>query len=391
MKYFSAQYIFTGKGLPLKQALICTEDDGTIISVTDTGGRLKERHSVEFYNGIIVPGFINCHCHLELSYLKDEIQPGIGLGRFLRAVTTTRDTIVKDRSKAIENADYRMSDEGVVVCADICNSALTFDIKRKSKIKYINLLEVYGIDSVRAQARMDEIAEIARSADKVNVPWFIVPHSAYSVSLPLFKKIKDITGSNKLTSLHFMESEDEITFLENHSGPLMDAYQKLLSPSSRLDIVRNHVSAVYDEITRSGNLILVHNTVIKKKHIDELRRRENLYYCLCPNSNKFIENKIPPAGLLFNEHCNIVIGTDSLSSNRELSVVDELKTLQEYYPWIDLNSLLVCATLNGAKAVQEDDWAGSIEPGKRPGLVLIKDLDLLNMRLLPSTVAHRII
>ena len=82
MKRFSAQYIITNSGPPLKRAVITTEDDGTIISIEDTGGDLKEKHSTEFYNGIIIPGFVNCHCHLELSHMKGHISEGKGLGRF---------------------------------------------------------------------------------------------------------------------------------------------------------------------------------------------------------------------------------------------------------------------------------------------------------------------
>jgi cytosine/adenosine deaminase-related metal-dependent hydrolase len=391
MKYFSAQYVFTGKGAPVRQALICTEDDGTIISVTDTGGKLRERHSMEFFNGIIVPGFVNCHCHLELSFLKNQIPKGTGLGGFLRAVTEARNLYGNNTSIPIAGADELMAEEGVVLCADICNSTLTFDTKKKSKVKYINLLEVYGIDPARAKVRMDEIKKIAQIADAVKLQWYIVPHSAYSVSLPLFELIKDVSLSNKVTSFHFLESEDEITFLENHSGPLMEAYSNFLSSSSRLEVVEDHISTVREEITKSGNLILVHNTVIKANHIRELRHRDNLFFCLCPNSNKYIENKIPPAGLLNNEGCNIVLGTDSLSSNSGLSIIGELKILQEHYPWIGLNTLLTWATLNGAMALQEDDWAGSIEPGKKPGLVLIENMDMSDMRLLSSTVAHRII
>jgi cytosine/adenosine deaminase-related metal-dependent hydrolase len=67
----------------IKRGIICTKDDGTIVSLENSGGTLHEKHSVEFFNGIIVPGFVNCHCHLELSFLKNEIHAGHGLADFL--------------------------------------------------------------------------------------------------------------------------------------------------------------------------------------------------------------------------------------------------------------------------------------------------------------------
>ena len=391
MKYFSAQYIFTNSGAPIKRGIICTEDDGTIVSVEDSGGTLSERHSVEFYNGIIVPGFVNCHCHLELSYLKNEIPAKSGLASFLMAVNSIRNTLQKDRNKSVRNAHNEMLKGGVVLCADICNTSATFELKKENGIKYISLLEVYGIDSSHAEIRMNEILELAKTAAEMRLPHWIVPHAVYSISLPLLKLIKTHTESNKITSIHFMESADEEMLLESHSGSLMDSYKKFLPPVTDLKIADNHITAVNEEITSSGNLMLIHNTFIRKEHIKKLNKRDRLYWCLCPNSNLRIEQRIPPADLLAAEGCNIVIGTDSLSSNDSLSIVDELKTIQLYFPSFSLETLIGWATINGAKALGEDIHTGSIEPGKKPGLILLKNVDLTNLKLLPGTTVHRMI
>jgi cytosine/adenosine deaminase-related metal-dependent hydrolase len=391
MKHFSAQYIFTNNGPPLKRGIITTDDEGRIISIEDTGGMLPERHSLEFYNGIIVPGFVNCHCHLELSWLKNRIPHGTGLGGFLSALTGIRSAGSDEAERAIESADKTMADEGVVLCADICNSPATFNIKKKSRIKYINLLEVYGIDPAGAEKRINEIMKVAAVAEDNLLEWYIVPHSVYSVSLPLFRLLREKTESNRVTSIHFLESADEIRLLSDHSGPLMDAYNLILSPSAVIMPAADHVSAVIEEITPSGNLILVHNTAIGREQVIKLRNRPGIYYCLCPGSNSYITNSVPPLGLLIGESCNTVIGTDSLSSNNTLSILNELRILQEEFPGILLADLITMATLTGARALGADDTAGSIEPGKKPGLVLIRDADLEGMKLLPSSSSTRLI
>jgi aminodeoxyfutalosine deaminase len=391
MKYFSAQYIFTNDGPPVKRGIITTENDGTIVSIEDDNGKLKERHSVEFYNGIIVPGFVNCHCHLELSFLKNKIPGGHGLPDFLRAVNTLRNFPEIDVNDAISRADAEMAREGVVLCADICNNASAFDIKKDSRIRYISLLEVFGIDPSRAESRMNEILMLAEYTEDLKMPHWIVPHALYSISIPLFRLLKKHTEANEITSIHFMESPDEVSFLSTRSGKLLTYYRELVSSFSETQIVADPVQAIKEMVCQSGNLILVHNTFVTSNIISGLVDRQGLYWCLCPLSNLYIEGRMPPVNLLVDEGCNIVIGTDSLSSNNSLSIVSELRSIQKHFPSFSLETLISWATINGAKALGAESELGSIKPGKRPGLVLLKNADLINKKLLAGTTAQRLI
>ena len=391
MKKFSAQYILTNTGPPLKRAVITTENDGTISNVEDTVGNLEEMQSIEFYNGVIIPGFVNCHCHLELSHMKDSVQPGGGLGGFIEQVRSTRDNNSDTIIASAASADLDMCREGVVLCADLCNSSITFEIKNKSRIRYINLLEVFGIDPDKAIRRMDEISKVAGIAEDMNLFFSLVPHSAYSVSLTLFRLLRGKTENNNVTSIHFMESAGEKAFLKDHSGPLMTSYKKSGLIPSILETVKSHADVVLNEITRSGNLILVHNIFANRSMVRLVKERGNLFWCLCPNSNIYIENKIPPLFMLIEEGCEIVIGTDSLASNNRLNILDELKTLQSAFPYLSIEELVCWATANGAKALGEESLFGTIEAGKKPGLLLLQDVDLLNMKLLPESFVTRLI
>ena len=159
----------------------------------------------------------------------------------------------------------------------------------------------------------------------------------------------------------------------------------------RLETVKSHADAVLNEITRSGNLILVHNTFIDRETIQRVKERDNLYWCLCPNSNYYIENKIPPVKLLIEENCEIVIGTDSLASNKKLSIFDEIKTLQLNFPSLSIEELVRWSTINGSKALGMDDNFGKIEAGRKPGLLLLRNVDLINMKLLSESFVTRLI
>jgi cytosine/adenosine deaminase-related metal-dependent hydrolase len=390
MKRFSAQFIFTNTAPPLKRAVIIAEDDGTIVKVEESRGELKETQSVEFYNGIIVPGFVNCHCHLELSHLMGAIAEGMGLSDFIMNVRTLRNYDQKEIITAAKKEDDDLFREGVSLCADICNTPVTFDIKKRSSIRYISFGEVFGIDPDKAGKRMVEVMHLAKEAEDAGLKMYPVPHSAYSVSLPLFRMLREKSSGNRVTSVHFMESESETIFLKDHSGPMRRSYEDSgLLPAS-LQMPENHVRAIMFEVTPSGNLILVHNTYADRSTVSEVKKRGDTYWCLCPASNLYIENKLPPVEMLMEENCEIVIGTDSLSSNKKLSILREMGIIQERFPSVKLEELIRWATINGAEALGEGDAYGTLEPGKKPGLLLIQDLDLVNFRLTEETNVRRL-
>jgi cytosine/adenosine deaminase-related metal-dependent hydrolase len=391
MKRFTAQYVITNSGPPLKRGVITTEDDGTIISIENTNGNLKEEHSIEFYNGIIIPGFVNCHCHLELSHMKGYTSRGMGLGGFIEQVRSTRDSTKESIFASVCSADNHMFKEGIVLCADVCNTSDSFKIKKESRIRYINLLEVFGLNPDKAEKRMEDITNVAGTAKEMDLQFSLVPHSAYSMSLTLFRLLKNESLNNKVTSVHFMETAGEEIFLSNQTGPLMSSYKRSGLMPPRLETAKNHVDVILNEITKSGNLILVHNTFADRKTIRMIKERGNLFWCLCPNSNIYIENQIPQLNLLIEEGCEIVIGTDSLASNTTLSILEELKTLQFNFPDILIEDLVLWATMNGAKALGEEERFGSIEAGKRPGLLVLENVDLQNMKLLLESFVTRLI
>jgi aminodeoxyfutalosine deaminase len=391
MRRLSAQYVITNSGPLLSKPVITIEDDGTIISINKTGEKITETIPVEFYDGIIIPGFINCHCHLELSHMKGLVKSGTGLGQFIEQIRNTRASTTEKTENAASSADNDMFNEGTVLCADICNGSVSFGVKAKSSIRYINLLEVFGIDPERASRRMEELETVAEEAASAGLPYFRVPHALYSMSLSLLRLLREKSNDNKVTSIHFMETAAESQFLKYHSGPIMESYERSGLITSLPETAENHADAILNEITRSGNLLVVHNTFADRSTIRKSMKRGNIFWCLCPNSNLYIEGTLPPVDLLVDEGCTIVIGTDSLASNNRISIIEEIKTLQSYFPEVPLEKFILWATLNGARALGEEEVYGMIEPGKKPGLVLLKDLDLSGMKLLPGTSSIRLV
>jgi cytosine/adenosine deaminase-related metal-dependent hydrolase len=188
-----------------------------------------------------------------------------------------------------------------------------------------------------------------------------------------------------------MEAPAEKELVEKHTGPLMTSYIQSGLIGSGIESVSSHADAILNEITGMGNLLLVHNTFADKEIIRKVKKRDNLFWCLCPNSNIYIEDHIPPVELLKDEKCEITIGTDSLASNNKLDIMAELKTLQICFPELSLPELIAWATINGARALCMEETFGKIETGKKPGLLVLKNVDLQNMKLLPESFVTRLV
>jgi cytosine/adenosine deaminase-related metal-dependent hydrolase len=392
MKRFSAQYIITGAGSTLKRGIITTTDDGTITAVTDTGGDLRETGHTPFYNGIIIPGFVNCHCHLELSAMQGAIPRSTKLPGFIQHVSEGRERFAGTAASASAEADRNMFEAGINACADICNTSSTFAIKEKSPIDYINLLEIFGTNPEGANRRIAEINILASEAEKWSTPWYITPHSFYSLSLPLLRKVKEITGRNRVTSIHFMESASEREMMKRASGALADTYFSMgITREMMEQRARDHAESVLSMVTPSGNLLLVHNTAAEGNDIERVMQRDNVWWCLCPLSNRYIEDAAPPVEKLRQHGASIVLGTDSLASNSTLSILEEMKAIAELHPTIPLYEMVKWATANGAEALGMDSKLGTIEAGKRPGLLLLENIDLEKPHLTGEVTLRRLI
>jgi cytosine/adenosine deaminase-related metal-dependent hydrolase len=391
MRRISAQYIFTSSGDPLKRGIVTVADDGTVISAEDTGGNLNESAAIEFYNGIIIPGLVNCHCHLELSHLKNTIPGGRGLGDFIQAVRESRAASDEEISMAARKADNEMFSGGIVACGDISNNPLTFSIKRESRIAYTTFIEVFGADTSKAEKRIDGAVATAAAAAASGLRHHITPHAVYSVSKKLFAMLMQHISPASLTSLHFLETPDERELVSRRRGPIMDSYKPLGIDPENIDILSDHLETALTLASQTGHLILVHNTCISAGEISALAAAGNVWFCLCPSSNIYIGGSKPPVNMLREASANIVTGTDSLASNTSLSILIEMRLLQEQNPETPLDEIIRWGTINGARALQRDDTLGSIVPGKKPGLLLIENMDLAEMRLLPKSRVRRLL
>lgn len=393
MRKISANYIFPGTSPPLKNGIIVLDDSGEIMEVQDTGGKLREISRLEFYNGIIVPGFVNAHCHLELSHLKKLIPKHTGLADFIFQVTGHRNHSQESICSAMKEGEDEMLRNGIVAVGDISNTGDSFAIKADRNLFYHTFIEVFGLKPANAA---DIIANAKNLSgllqEKYALPSSIVPHAPYSVSQVLLKKIASLENNVPL-SIHNQETADEKDLFWNGKGTLYETLSKLVPDFQNLrPRATGSLEFILKNIENVNKLLLVHNTFTTAPDLEQSEHHKvEKYWVLCPNANLYIENVLPDISLLRLKDQKIALGTDSLASNEQLSILEEMKTIADHYPEVPLEELILWGTTNGAEALNISDKYGKIEAGKRPGLNLIYDLDLTGLKLTDGSMVRKLI
>jgi cytosine/adenosine deaminase-related metal-dependent hydrolase len=384
MRKITSNYLFSVTQGNLKNGIIILNDDGTIADVIDNRGLLYEISNLEYYNGILVPGFINTHCHLELSYLKGKIDNPEGLTGFIAQMLEKRLIGEENAYQAAVEADNKMYLNGITGVGDISNTDVTFRLKSSSLLDYYTFIEVFDLPSRNAELIFSKGKELLCYAHQTGLKASLVPHAPYSVSTKLLEQIaENFNNSESIYSIHNQESQTENELFISGKGKLSEFLIHSGIEMSRFNPTGfSSLKSIISKIPMVGNILLVHNTFTSLDDIDvSISELKKLFWVICPNSNLIIEGRLPDLKEMCSKELNIAVGTDSYASNTDLSILSELKTISKYFPEISLDILIRWATLNGAKALNMDKKKGSFEKGKKPGVNLITGIDFDLMRL----------
>lgn len=383
-----ADKIFDGNTFQENKVLLL-EPDGTIaglIAAEEAGDDIK------VYNGILTPGFINCHCHLELSHLKNVIPPHTGLIEFLCSVVTKRGFPADFIQQEIEKAEKEMEEKGIVAVGDIGNTADTASIKSSSRIRWQNFVEVLSFTDAKAAENIDYYQQVAtqmENALKNNATphrTSLVPHAPYSISPQTFQRINQLTA-NQIISIHNQEHPAEDVLYQTGGGDYLKLFKIFGMDASPFPVTgKTSIRSVLPYFNKGQTILLVHNTCMTEPDISWANEYAaandiQLVYCICINANLYIENKCPPLDLFIKHNCRMVLGTDSYSSNWQLNMAKEIAAIQKHFPQLPVETVLQWATANGARALQWSDALGSFEKGKKPGVVLWNAEEAVSKRI----------
>lgn len=360
-------------------------------------------------NGLLLPGFVNAHCHLELSHMKGFIPRHIPMAEFARILIGNRHVAIDQQESKIREAVEQMVATGTVLVGDIANEEITLNIKLDytERLNIHTFWELFGLNEEKSLQAFDKSLQIPERYKAVT----LVPHAPFTVLPALMEKIvlwnknyntrmsipttqfDSIEGRvnknyNTRMSIHALESEDEMNYFKDHTGNF-PAFFESFAPDLRAPEA-HPLDYFFRFFDKELKVLYVHMTEATAGDIQRIEEQTPDYYvCLCPRSNIYIHNKLPNLSI-FNPQ-RLCLGTDSLASNDDLDLLKEILCLQEAYPNFKLELLLQIATENGAKALSCESLFGQFKRGFRPGAVEITGFDSKSAKLHQDSTARRVI
>lgn len=378
MRKITADWVCPVVSEPIANGVVICDDAGKILAIEH-----RDKHddsTLEYHAGTLIPGLVNTHCHLELSHMKGKVNTGTGLIPFITGVVTQRGATQDIIQEAIKKAEQEMLDGGIVALGDISNATDTFAIKAHGRMRYYTFVELFDfLQDANAEKtaeggigvwnQLDLARDSARS---------LVPHAPYSVSPSLFRAINTFNPSGNITvSIHNQETPPENQLFLTKTGGFIDFYGKFGISLEQFEATGSpSIYYAMEHMNPYNRTLFVHNTLTTREDIEAAHTwSQQVYWATCPNANLYIENRLPNYAAFLDTNARLTIGTDSLTSNWQLSVLEEMKTIARLQSYVPFHTLLRWATLNGAEALGFDDSLGSLEPGKRPGILLLQGME----------------
>lgn len=367
-RFHTADWIYPVYTQRIHEGVVVTDGD-RIVDITSRQNVPAEQ--LEYHPGILVPGFINTHCHLELSHLHGQAPTGTGLLPFLKHVVSMREVDPEVIDRAIRAADVYMWNQGIQAVGDICNTTDTYTVKEQSRIHYYSFVEMFDfMQETLTDKLISGNLDVYHSTPK---PFAAVPHAPYSVSPALFRKINTLNQHRATVSIHNQETRAEEEMFVHGNGAFFPFFQSF---GFNLDSFKaKGQSSIHYAMTHmdpAQRTLFVHNTLTTPEDILAAQAwSDQVYWATCPNANLYIENTLPRYSYFIEQGARMTIGTDSLTSNWQLSILEEMKTIARYQSFVPFDTLLQWATSNGAMALGMDDTLGSLEKGKSPGLLYL--------------------
>jgi aminodeoxyfutalosine deaminase len=379
MRALHADAVVLGDGAPVADGAVIVDPSGTIVAVGPAANVLP-RHAgltVERVRGVLLPGLVNAHTHLELSALRGSVPGGAGFVPWVEQLIGVRNELQPEGdSIAIERAVEELDAFGTVAVGEVTNSLAAVAALARHGIAGCIFHEVFGVERgpllERIAALPGMVEQRLGAWPSTQLTYAPSPHTLYTTHADVIRQliVEGVERGLRL-SLHLAEHASERRFLEQGDGPIAGWYEaRLRLRRDLLEWPGQSPVAFADSLgALAPNVLAVHLTDARPEELELVARRGSPVV-LCPRSNLFIETRLPPLLAIRAAGITAGLGTDSLASNASLDVLMEARALSDRFPSVPATETVSMATWGSARALGRSD-VGRIAPGARPGLFAI--------------------
>ena len=345
-------------------------DNGRIVGVGEQQTASREPRTV------ILPGLVNAHTHLELSWMAGLVPPSESMGRWIRQLMALRRHAPPSEDVQRQAASAAIVDAracGTIAFGDVGNTVMAAAVLADAGMPAVLFHELIGFGPGDARARAAEGARHVMQAVQPPVTPGLAPHAPYSVSPELFRAVADEAQAHRLpSSVHLAESREEVEFLMTGRGDIADTLKQLGAWNDAWSPPGMDPAAYLDglAVLRPG-LLAVHATQLSPSALGRLADR-GCVIVSCPRSNRWVGAGDPPLDAFYACGAPVAFGTDSLASVEDLNLFKEMAEARRLAPGVSARQILTSATLTGATALGFGTELGSISVGKRAELIAVR-------------------
>jgi cytosine/adenosine deaminase-related metal-dependent hydrolase len=375
-RVFHATGLVLGDGPSLRDGAVVVSDDGTVQDVGRASDVLPRHFGLPVIrvDGVIFPGLVNAHTHLELSALATSAPPGLGFSAWAKSMLGERMRISRETSlRATSDAVRELSRLGTVAVGDVGNGLSSAAFLAEHGIVGALFHEVFGSVRETAMSRVRAIEEEARevAAFEQGLAWSPSPHTLHTTHPDAVRALLALARSRGTrSSLHLAEHGAEREALEHGRGAMVDFLEAMGVPKGAFAWPGKGPIAYADELgALAPDVLLVHLADANDHELERVARAD-AKVVVCPRSNMWIEGLVPRLGHMLAHGLRPALGTDSLASSPSLDVLEEARSLRECFPDVPTDVLLQMATWNGSEVLGISGM-GRIVKGARPGLFAV--------------------
>lgn len=363
----SSRILVVDRDTILENAVIIAHE-GRIREIlpAESATRIRVDKKINLTSDILHPGFINAHSHLELSFLKGKLAPGMRFTDWIAEVVKKRAKVSPAQAdSAVRNAIACMIRSGTTCVGDIASSGKVTPRIISSGLRAVIFHEATGFDPKKAGLKLKEMVDgVERAQGSEIVTHGVSPHAVYSVSGALMRGVADYAAiRGRPLAIHLAETPEEALFSKKGTGPFRDLLAKL-----KVDVHggyphKSPVKAVQETGALTG-AALIHLNHPGRGDLARVKK-EGACVVVCPNSNRWFgrEMKDHPMRELMDKSIPVALGTDSLASNLGLDMAAEMRRALEDFPFLTPGDVFNMATIGGAKALKLPKGCGTLHSG----------------------------